>query len=37
MEYSFPESSEHRLAYMVDLCEGGLLMHTAEKLVMGQS
>jgi c-di-GMP-binding flagellar brake protein YcgR len=37
MEYSFPESSEHRLACMVDLCEGGLMMHTAEKLVTGQS
>jgi c-di-GMP-binding flagellar brake protein YcgR len=37
MEYSFPESSRHRLAYTVDLCEGGLLMYTPEKLEIGQN
>ena len=36
MEYSFPESSRQRLAYTVDLCEGGLLMHTQDKLEIGQ-
>jgi hypothetical protein len=37
MEYSFPESSRHRLAYTVDLCEDGLLMHTGEKMEIGQT
>ena len=37
MEYSFPESSRHSLAYTVDLCEGGLLMYTPEKLEIGQN
>ncbi len=36
MEYSFPESSHLRLAYMVDICEGGLLMYTPENLDIGQ-
>jgi c-di-GMP-binding flagellar brake protein YcgR len=37
MEYSFPESSHLRLAYMVDICEGGLSMHTPENLDIGQN
>jgi c-di-GMP-binding flagellar brake protein YcgR len=37
MEYSFSESSRLRLAYMVDICEGGLLMHTRQKLGIGQN
>ncbi len=37
MEYSFPESSHLRLAYMVDICEGGLLMYTPENLAIGQN
>jgi len=37
MEYSFPESSHLRLAYMVDICEGGLLMYTPENLGIGQN
>ena len=37
MEFSFSRSSGHRLAYMIDLCEDGLLLHTAEKLEMGQT
>ena len=37
MEYSFPESSHLRLAYMVDICEGGLLMNTPENLDTGQN
>jgi c-di-GMP-binding flagellar brake protein YcgR len=37
MEYSFPESSRLRLAYMVDICEGGLLMYTQENLDIGQN
>ncbi len=37
MEYSFPESSRLRLAYMVDICEGGLLMYTPENLDIGQN
>jgi hypothetical protein len=37
MEYSFPESSRFRLAYTGDICEGGLLMHTPEKLNIGQN
>jgi len=37
MEYSFPESSRLRLAYMVDICEGGLLMYTPENLGIGQN
>jgi c-di-GMP-binding flagellar brake protein YcgR len=37
MEYSFPESSDIRLAYMVDICEGGLSMYTPENLHMGQN
>lgn len=36
MEYSFPESFRPRLAYTADICEGGLLMHTPEKLEIGQ-
>ena len=36
MEYSFPESSRLRLAYTVDICEGGLLMYTQQKLEIGQ-
>jgi c-di-GMP-binding flagellar brake protein YcgR len=36
LEYYFPESSLLRLAYMVDICEGGLLMHNLEKLEIGQ-
>ena len=37
MEYSFPESSHLRLAYMVDICEGGLSMYTPENLDIGQN
>jgi hypothetical protein len=37
LEYYFPESSRLRLAYMVDICEGGLLMHNLEKLEIGQN
>jgi c-di-GMP-binding flagellar brake protein YcgR len=37
MEYSFPESSHLRLAYMVDICEVGLLMFTPENLDIGQN
>jgi c-di-GMP-binding flagellar brake protein YcgR len=37
MEYSFPESSHLRLAYMVDICEGGLLMYAPENLDIGQN
>ena len=37
MEYSFPESSHFHLAYTVDICEGGLLMYTRQKLMIGQS
>jgi c-di-GMP-binding flagellar brake protein YcgR len=37
MEYSFPESPRLRLAYMVDICEGGLLMNTPENLDIGQN
>jgi hypothetical protein len=37
MEYSFPESFHIRLAYMVDICEGGLSMCTPEKLDIGQN
>jgi len=36
MEYSFQEASRRRLAYMGDLCEGGLLMYTKEKLAIDQ-
>jgi c-di-GMP-binding flagellar brake protein YcgR len=36
-EYSFPESSRLRLAYMVDISEGGLLMNAPEKLDIGQN
>ena len=36
MEYSFPESSRHFLACTVDICEGGLLMYSPEKLKKGQ-
>ncbi len=37
MEYSLPESSRLRLAHMVDICEGGILMYTSEKLEIGQN
>lgn len=37
MEYSFPKSSDIRLAYMVDISEGGLSMYTPENLHMGQN
>ncbi len=37
IEISLSKSSGHRLAYMVDLCEDGLLLHTADKLEMGQT
>ncbi len=37
MEYSFPQSSHLRLAYMVDIGEGGLLMYTPENLDVGQN
>ena len=37
MEYSFSESSRLRLAYMVDICEGGLLIYATEKLDIGQN
>jgi hypothetical protein len=37
MEYSFPESFHIRLAYMVDICEGGLSMYTPENLHLGQN
>ena len=37
MEYSFPDSSGHRLAYTVDIGEGGLLMYCPQKLEVGQS
>ena len=36
-EYSLPESSRLHLAYMVDVCEGGLLMSTPEDLDIGQN
>jgi Tfp pilus assembly protein PilZ len=36
-EYSFPDSSHLHLAYMVDICEGGLLMSTPENLNIGQN
>jgi len=36
-EYSLPESSQPHLAYMVDVCEGGLLMSTSENLDIGQN
>jgi len=37
MEYSFPDSSGHRLAYTVDISEGGLLMYGSQKLEVGQN
>jgi hypothetical protein len=37
MDYSLPGSSRHRLAYTLDICEGGLLIHTPEKLEIGQN
>jgi len=37
IEYFFSESSRHRLAYTVDLCEDGILMYTSEKLEIGQN
>jgi c-di-GMP-binding flagellar brake protein YcgR len=37
MEYSFLESSPFRLAYTVDICEGGFLMYTPEKLDIGRN
>jgi c-di-GMP-binding flagellar brake protein YcgR len=37
MEYSFPESSHLRFAYMDDICEGGLSMYAPENLDIGQN
>jgi len=37
VEYSFPESSRPRLAYTVDICEGGLSMYSRQKLEIGKS
>jgi c-di-GMP-binding flagellar brake protein YcgR len=37
MEYFLPGSPRQRLAYMHDICEGGLLVHTPEKLEIGQN
>jgi c-di-GMP-binding flagellar brake protein YcgR len=37
MEYFLPGSSHYRLAYTLDICEGGLLVHTPEKLEIGQN
>jgi c-di-GMP-binding flagellar brake protein YcgR len=37
MEYSFPDSSGHRVAYTVDISEGGLLMYSSQKLEVGQN
>ena len=37
LEYSLPQSSRLRLAYMVDICEGGLLMYTLKKMDIGQN
>jgi len=37
MEYSFLESFRFRLAYTADICEGGLLMYTPEKLGIGRN
>ena len=37
LEYSFPRSSRLRFAYMGDICEGGLLMHTSQKVDIGQN
>lgn len=37
LEYSFLESSRLRLAYMADICEGGILMHTPKKMDIGQN
>ncbi len=37
MDYSLPKTSGTRLAYMVDLCEGGLSMLTREELEAGQT
>ena len=37
MEYSLPESYHFRLAYMVDICEGGLSMYTPEGLDIGRN
>ena len=37
LEYSFPESSPLRFAYMGDICEGGLLMYTPQKMDIGQN
>ena len=37
MEYSFPDSSGHHLAYTVDISEGGLFMHSSQELEVGQN
>jgi Tfp pilus assembly protein PilZ len=37
LEYSSPESSRLRLAYMGNICEGGLLMYTPKKMDIGQN
>ncbi len=37
MDYSLPKTLGHRLAYMVDLSEGGLSMITTEELEKGQT
>jgi len=37
LEYSFLESARLRLAYMKNICEGGLLMYTPQKMDIGQN
>ena len=37
LEYSFLESARLRLAYMSNICEGGLLMYTPKKMDIGQN
>ena len=37
LEYSLPESSYPRLAYTVDIGEGGLSMHVPQELEKGQN
>jgi hypothetical protein len=37
LEYSFPESYGLHLAYMGNICEGGLLMYTPQEMDIGQN
>jgi hypothetical protein len=37
LEYSFPEAYGHHLAYMGNICEGGLLMYTPQEMDIGQN